>query len=132
MDITQFRLDFPEFTSTQTYPNSMITYWSTLGEKLHAEPRFGNVYNNVIELYTAHCISVQAGDIAVSNSGGIPTGNAGEISSKTVGTVSVDYDTTWSFENNGGWFNLTVYGRQYLQLAKMYGKGGFISCQSRF
>lgn len=126
MDITQFRADFPEFASTQTYPDSMITYWSTLAEKLHFEPRFGDVYNNVIELYTAHCISIQADDIRVSTVGGIPAGNAGAVSSKEVGTVSVDYDTTWSFENNGGWFNTTIYGRQYLQLARMYGKGGFM------
>ncbi len=127
MDITQFRLDFPEFSDDTVYTDSMITYWSTLAEKLHKEPRFGDVYTNIIELYTAHCIALQAQDIAASNTGGIPLGDGGTISEKTVGTVTIQYDTTWSFENNGGWFNQTIYGRQYLQLAKMFGKGGFMA-----
>jgi hypothetical protein len=127
MDIAQFRLDFPEFSNDTVYTDSMCTYWSTLAEKLHSEARFGAVYNNIIELYTAHCITIQARDISVAASGGFPEGQAGAISSKSVGDVSVDYDTKWSFENNGGWFNTTIYGRQYLQLAKMYGKGGFMA-----
>lgn len=127
MDIAQFRLDFPEFASTTVYTNSMCAYWSTLAEKLHSEDRFGAVYNNILELYTAHCLTIQARDISVAAKGGFPEGQAGAISSKKVGDVSVNYDTEWSFENNGGWFNATIYGRQYLQLAKMYGKGGMMA-----
>lgn len=126
MDIAQFRLDFPQFTNTSTYTNSMCTYWSTLAEKLHAEDRFGDVYTNIIELYTAHCITLQAAEIATANQGGFPAGMAGAVTSKTVGDVSVAYDSQYSFENNAGWFNSTLYGRQYLQLAKMYGKGGIM------
>lgn len=127
MDITQFRADFPEFVDDTVYTDDMCTYWSTLAEKLHSEPRFGNVYINIIELYTAHCLSIQAEDIRVAGTGGFPAGRSGAVSSKTVGNVTQEYDTQWSFETNGGWFNTTIYGRQYLQLAKMYGKGGMMA-----
>ena len=126
MDIPQFRLDFPEFDADPPYTDSMITYWSTLAEKLHAEPRFTVVYNNIIELYTAHCITIQAQEIATANAGGAPTGLSGVVSSKEVGDAQIQYDTTSAIEQDAGWFNLTVYGRQYLRLAKMYGKGGMM------
>lgn len=127
MDIAQFRLDYPQFANDTVYTDNMCTYWSTLAEKLHSPARFGDVYTNIIELYTAHCITLQAGEIAVANNGGFPAGMAGAVTSKRVGNVSVNYDQQYSFENNGGWFNSTMYGRQYLQLAKMYGKGGMMA-----
>lgn len=127
MDIVQFRLDFPEFADEAVYTDSMCTYWSTLAENLHSPNRFGSVYNNIIELYTAHCITMQAEDISVAATGGFPIGQAGQVEAKKVGSVSQAYDTKWSFETNGGWFNNTIYGRQYLQLAKMYGKGGMMA-----
>lgn len=127
MDITQFRADFPQFADTTVYTDSMCTYWSTLAEKLHSPIRFGAVYNNIIELYTAHCITLQAEEIAVADNGGFPAGMAGAVTSKKVGNVSINYDQQYSFETDAGWFNSTMYGRQYLQLAKMYGKGGMMA-----
>jgi Protein of unknown function (DUF4054) len=123
MDIAQFRLDFPEFGNDTRYTDSMCAYWSALAENLHDNDRFGAVYTNLIELYTAHCLTIQARDIAVSNDGGFPEGQAGAVTSKSVGSVSVDYESQFSFDKNGTWFNSTIYGRQYLQLAKMFGKG---------
>jgi len=127
MDIAQFRLDFTQFADEDVYTDSMCTYWSNQAEKLNSEAQFGEVYNDVIELYTAHCITLQAGEIATANQGGFPAGMAGAVTSKKVGDVSVNYDSQYSFENDAGWFNLTIYGRQYLQLKRMYGKGGFMA-----
>ncbi len=127
MDIAQFRLDFTQFADEDVYTDSMCTYWSNQAERLHAEDRFGDMYNDVIELYTAHCITLQAGEIATANQGGFPAGMSGAVTSKKVGDVSVNYDSQYSFENNAGWFNSTMYGRQYLQLARMFGKGGFMA-----
>lgn len=124
MDIAQFRLDFPQFKDTDVYTDDMCTYWSNQAERLHAPSRFGDMYNDIIELYTAHCITLQAGEIAVAANGGFPAGMAGAVTSKKVGDVSINYDSQYSFENDAGWFNSTMYGRQYVNLARMYGRGG--------
>lgn len=127
MDITQFRLDYPDFKDADVYTDSMCTYWSTLAEKLHSPSVFGNVYTEVIEVYTAHCLTVQESNIQDSQSGNAPGQEAGAVSSKTVGSVSLAYETAATMELDGGWFNLSKYGRQYLQLAKMFGCGGMVS-----
>lgn len=127
MDIAQFRLDFPQFKDADVYTDDMCTYWSNQAEKLHNEARFGDMYNDIIELYTAHCITLQAGEIAVADNGGFPAGMAGAVTSKKVGDVSINYDSQYSFENDAGWFNSTMYGRQYVNLARMFGRGGFMA-----
>ena len=123
MDIAQFRLDFPEFANTGTYTDAMCTYWSTLGESLNSPTVFGNVYTQLIELYTAHNLSIQAKNILTTTVGGIPAGDAGAINEQSEGTVSVSFDATSSSISGGSIFNQTYYGRQYLQLQKTYAKG---------
>lgn len=123
MDVTQFRLDFPEFADVSVYTNSMCTFWSTLGEQINSLEVFGSAYTALIELFTAHNLSIQATNISASSVGGIPTGNGGAISSKTVEQVSVDYDAASTAISGGGDFNSTSYGRQYLILRRQFTAG---------
>lgn len=120
MDITQFRLDFPEFADNTIYTDSMCSFWSVLGEQINSLEVFGSAYTQLIELFTAHNLSVQATNISASDVGGIPTGNGGAISSKTVEQVSVDYDSVSTAISGGGDFNSTSYGRQYLILRRQF------------
>lgn len=123
MDVTQFRTDFPEFADEDVYTDSMCNFWAGLGQKINSEEVFGNAYIELIELFTAHNLSIQASNIAVSSVGGVPTGNGGAISSKTVGSVSVDYDSMSAAVADAGDYNLTSYGRQYVTLRRMMSHG---------
>lgn len=55
---------------------------------------------------------------------------AGVIASKSVGSVSVSYDTGGILGEFEGWgiFKETEYGRQFLTIARTAKKGGFYVC----
>lgn len=123
MDIVKFRADFPEFADTLRFPDSTISFWSGMGEQLISTDRFGGLYVQALELFTAHNITLAAGNVAASSGGGLPGGASGAIASKTVGSVSVSYDNANAILPNAGHWNQTVYGRQYIQLARLIGTG---------
>ena len=45
------------------------------------------------------------------------------VSSKSIGGVSVAYNTTLGEMERGGAYNLSVYGREFLALARLVGIG---------
>lgn len=123
MDTVQFRKDFPEFSDTAKFPNQQIEFWGGMGEKLISQSRFGTLYREAVELFTAHNIVLSAPSRTAAATGGIPGGNAGAIASKAVGSVNVSYDTASSMEANAGHWNQTTYGRQYIHLVRLIGQG---------
>lgn len=126
MDIAQFRLDFPQFSDDARYTDSMCTFWSELAEENLSVDIFPpKTYTRLVELYTAHHIVLQYKDIFTSAIGGVPVGDAGAMTVKDQGTVAYTFDGANAAIPNGGQFNVTEYGRQYLQLRDIYAKGGF-------
>lgn len=98
----------------------MLNFWSSVAVELVDVSRWGNLYDQGISLFVAHNLAIQKKNM----SGGIPGSVTGAVSGKTVGRVSVSYDNAVAAIKDGGQWNLTVYGMQYLQLARMIGVGG--------
>ena len=123
MDIATFRIAFPEFDETK-YPDGMVTTWSNIGERLinldywTTEKPFG------VQLFTAHHLVLARANVEASTAGGLPGQTSGPTQSKTVGSASVSYDTSSSINLNAGHWNMTSYGKQFFQLARMFGAGG--------
>ena len=117
-DIGAFRQAFPEFADASVYPDAQISFWATLGSSQVSSQVFGTYYPQVLFLYVAHQLALAGG---VNGAGG-STG-AGVVASKTVGSVSVSYDTTNPAERDAGWWNLTKYGKQYIRLIRIFGNG---------
>ncbi len=116
MDIALFRIDFPEFADGARFPSSTITFWSNLGEQLISADRFGSIFTQAVELFTAHNIVLAAGNVSTAAAGGV-------VASKSVGSVKVSYDTTSAMETGAGHWNQTIYGRQYIRLTRLIGQG---------
>ena len=123
MDVAQFRTDFPEFAGAVRFPNGTITFWSGLGEKLISQDRFGDMWVQAVELFTAHNIVLAASNKTASASGSVPGQAGGVVSAKKVGSVGVNYDTVSAMELDAGHWNQTTYGRQYIRLARLIGQG---------
>lgn len=123
MDIGLFRTNFPEFSDTVQYPNSLISFWATLAEKMVLECVWGDCRVQGVNLYVAHEITLAAQNQKAAAVGGSPGASGGVPNSKTVGGVSVGYDANTTSEKDAGYWNLTTYGKQFIRLARIFGAG---------
>jgi len=123
MNIPAFRAAFPEFTSTLDYPDSQITFWATLAEKMVLECVWGTCTDQGRYLYVAHEITLARQNARAGAIGGMPGTSGGIANNKTVGSVTVGYDSNVSSEKDAGWWNLTNYGKQFIRLARIFGAG---------
>lgn len=125
MDAAAFRVAFPEFTSTTLYPAGMLTFWGGFAEKQLNVTRWGDLYTEGVYLCAAHYLVLASEDSAAGTAGKTPGKSSGIPSSKGAGDVSVSYDVSGFTEENGGHWNRTRYGAQFLRLARIVGMGGY-------
>jgi hypothetical protein len=126
VSIGQFRLDYPVFNSTTVYPDVMIQMFLDVGSVLVRQSRWGSMTAFGVELFTAHMLALQQMAAAgASGPGSIPGQARGLQTAKAVSKVSVSYDYSMVGIENGGTFNLTIYGTQFLWWAELFGTGGY-------
>lgn len=124
MDAATFRMDFPEFADEAKYPTSAIDTWLKMAGLLLPPDRWEDLLDLGTELYVAHHLVLASLDQSAADAGASPGQVKGVQSSKSVDKVSVSYDTGAVTLPDGGFFNMTRYGVQFLQLARMVGSGG--------
>lgn len=120
----QFVQDFPSFSDTSMYPGHAVNMYLTLATKVLNARRFGDYLPLVTELWAAHFLTLDAKDSEVAAEGGIMGQTGGQISSKSIGGVSVNFDTAAGLEEGAGHWNLTTFGKRFIRLARMAGTGG--------
>lgn len=123
MDNAQFRANFPEFADIARFPDSMLNFWGTFATAQVNVNRWGLQAPLGVMLYVAHEITLQAQDQKTANLGGMSGTVSGPANSKTVGSVTVAYDTQQTAEKDAGWWNLTTYGKQFFRLSRTFGAG---------
>ncbi|KAF1069148.1 MAG: hypothetical protein GAK45_01169 [Pseudomonas citronellolis] len=124
MDAAKFRQDFSEFVDPDKYPDSVVNFWLSLASVTLPADRWCDYLDAGIELFTAHNLALAAGNQATAAVGGTPGQVKGPLTAKAVDKVSAGYDSGAATLEDGGFFNLTTYGIQFLQLARMIGSGG--------
>ncbi len=119
MEIDRFRADFPEFSDEERYSDDVIGFWAGIVEQRMnpVRARWEGIYDQAVELATAHYVA-----IAKKNEGA-PGSAGGLAAGKSVGGVSVSYDTSAIAVEGAGHWNQTSYGRQYMELAMVAGMG---------
>lgn len=118
-----FRGVFAEFSNQTSYPSSQVQFWLTTATAQLDAGRWGALLDQGLYLFTAHNLSLQAKQIKTAAMGGVPGQASGPLSNKSVDKVSMAFDTNSAAEKDGGHWNMTLYGQQYLRLAKMVGAG---------
>jgi hypothetical protein len=129
-----FRVDFPEFGSIVTFPTSVINYYLALAALLLNKSRFGQpsatvsnppttMYDMATELFVAHFITLERNAMQTTQSGGVPGAVQGPTTSKSVGPVSISFDSQAVIEPDAGHWNLTMYGLRFMSLVNMFGAG---------
>lgn len=76
-----------------------------------------------VMLYTAHEIVMAAQNVKASAVGGPPGLQGGIANTKTVGSVTVGFDSQANSEKDAGWYNMTNYGKQLYRLIRIFGAG---------
>lgn len=123
MDIARFRSSLPEFADIVRYPDSQLEFWATFAEHQVDCRRWKHQTYMGVFLYVAHEITIAASNQRSANIGGPPGGLSGPANSKTVGSVTVAYDTQQTAEKDAGYWNLTTYGKKFIHLARIFGVG---------
>lgn len=111
---------FPEFNDSTKYPGTVRAFWLRTAVANMDALRWGEYYELGLYLWMAHHMTLFA--TQRQGSGGRTT--SGLVSSKSVGGVSVSYDTGSIIEQGGGVWNATTYGMRWIQLANLVGMGG--------
>jgi hypothetical protein len=122
-DIAAFRTSFPEFASTESYPTSMVELWAGLATQQVDPCRWKGTWILGVSLYVAHELTLARQNVKAAQVGGTPGQQGGIASSKTVGSVTVQYDPQTSTEKDAGYWNLTTYGKQFIRLVRIFGAG---------
>lgn len=122
--VAQLRTDFPEFADGSVYPDPTVNFWLGVAAITLPADRWDTLLGIGTELFTAHHLVVSAGAAEDNAIGSTPGEVTGPTASKSVDKVSVSYDTGALALENGGFWNLSVYGIQFLQFARMVGAGG--------
>lgn len=123
ISVAQFRVDYPEFGSTVSYPNSQVSYWLEVAYSMLNAGRWGRQLDIGAELFIAHHVAIEAKAMAESANGGIPGTQVGPVNSKSVDKVSMGYDTGAGIQEGAGHWNMTIYGTRFIRLARMFGAG---------
>lgn len=123
MDIGKFRAAFPEFADTTKYSEESITFWAGIAEIQVRQSVWKRLWTQGTYLYVAHEITLAAQNVQAAANGGSPGQQSGPASSKTVGSMSVAYDSANTAEKDAGWWNMTTYGKQFIRLTRIVGAG---------
>lgn len=122
-DVGKFRTAFPEFGDKTVYSDQQIDFWAALGAQMVRYCIWTTCWQQGMSLYVAHQITLAAQNAKASASGGMPGTSGGVPNNKTVGSVTVGYDSQSTSEKDAGWWNLTNYGKQFIHLARIFGAG---------
>ena len=118
-----FRVAFPEFASTTTYPDGEVQFWINLAALLHDAARWDTLLDYGIMLFVAHNLSLEYNAKKAAATGQNPGQVMGPLSSGTVDKVSYSRNTAQVMDPKNGHWNLSIYGLRYIQLVNMIGAG---------
>lgn len=122
LNIFTFRMQNPEFGDEAAYPDEMVRLWLGVMVKMLPADRWGDLLDIGLSLGTAHHLVIAARNQAAASRA--PGAVTGIQTSKSVDTVSVSYDVGAVTHESAGFWNMTSYGIQFLNLARMAGAGG--------
>jgi hypothetical protein len=123
MTAVDFRRDFPAFIDSNAYPGPVIDMYLGVALTLLRPERWTTALDYGTGLFVAHNLMLEAKEMASAANGKTSSSTAGPISSKSVGGISVSYDSSSGVEVGAGHWNDTTYGRRFIRLAKMMGAG---------
>lgn len=119
-----FRQHMPMFASIDDYPSAQFEHYLKLGVRLLPEERWDDLFDDGLRCFVAHYLTLFGRSMLMADIGGDVGKVIGNESSKSVDSVSQSMDVSSISLVDGGQWNQTTFGIQFLQLARMVGVGG--------
>jgi len=128
LTVARFRKDLPAFADASDYPNDSVQFWIdiVLNDNLFPYQRWGPQQLMAQEFYIAHELTLDRNAVTSAPKGGMGGGLGSGVSvatSKSVGGVSVGYDTNMGYDPAMGYLAYTMYGRRLYYYMQMAGAG---------
>lgn len=115
---------FPAFKDGQKFPCSLVDLLIAEAPNSVNERIMRKNYDRAVMLYVAHNLVIEAQNTRAAATG-IPGTPVSPVQSKTVGEVSITYDTKGTEIEGAGAWNATIYGQQLYTLMKAVGTGPY-------
>lgn len=127
-NVAEFRLAFPAFASTETYPDALLQGNWDSAACIISPKDYGYLHGacraRALNLLTAHLTAL--GDI-IKAGGSNPGGNVpGLVQSATIDKVTVTLTPPPVKTQFAWWLSLTPYGQQLFALLQAKAVGGFV------
>ena len=113
---------FPFLENTQNYPQASVQAYLSIAGNFVDQNIWGSVWSYGVALVTAHLLTIirlTNEDIAKGGSGNV----VGVVTSVSAIGVSKGINVDMGAVEDGGFWNTTQFGREYLSLAKLFGMG---------
>jgi hypothetical protein len=127
-----FRQQFAEFADVGVYSDVKINLWISLSVNLLNGQRWGGpgaLLDYATSLFVAHHLVLGARDAKTAiRAKGIPGQLLGLLTAKSVDKVAASYDGAAIALENMGFYGLSRYGLELLQLGRAMGSGGLQVC----
>lgn len=120
---TDFRGAFPAFKDAAKFPAAQVTFYITLGYKLHNADRWCDVLDFGVQLWAAHNLTLDYESQRQVAAGQNPGGVRGAVTSMSADGVSWARDASSAMNPGAGHWNLSQYGLRWLSLSNMFGAG---------
>ncbi len=129
--LEDFYTFYPQFQALDNLPDNVVEMYIQFANQCVNIKRWGEEFWQLgMCLFVAHFCSIYLMGNVSHNADAQSVLAAGQIrglvNSKSVGDVSIGYDFSMATQNVSSWgqFNLTLYGNQFVSIAKLLGKGG--------
>jgi hypothetical protein len=114
-----FTAAFPEFANATTFPATGVNFWLTQADTTLDACRFGTNLPLAAMLFAAHNLALGAREAT-----GAVGATFAPVSSKSVASVSIGYDTGIGSIAGAGIYNTTSYGQRFYKLLQGVAAGG--------
>lgn len=121
---TSFREAFPAFASPTDYPEALVTFWLNVAGFRHNAERWLDLLDTGIQLFMAHNLALDLNARKAAAAGQGAGQIVGALSSVSAKDVSWTRDVNMAVNPKDGHWNLTTYGMQWKEMARMMGAGG--------
>lgn len=121
---------YPQFNNTEVIPSVVVDAWVKIANASIHKARYHDAWEVAMGLFIAHWLTLFAQGAAQEGDPVQKVINAGLAkglqTSKSAGDLSVSYDFSSITSDFNGWgtYKLTIYGQQFVTLARIYSIGG--------